>query len=171
MDYIDIYRSYAGDYFKELGISYKRTRARRVVLPMAAMMNAMQHKMGPTDIGRIFNVNHSTVLYHHKQHESKMIYQDYRSLFQVAVEKINEAAITIGNAKNAIHVLRGDNEETVKIIDAIDNESWIAIHCCIEKLIEDYGISIKTTPALEQEVGIAAKNLCTMLLRHVQLVG
>lgn len=169
MDYIDIYRSYAGDYFKELGVSYKRTRARQVVLPMGAFINAMRYKLGPTDIGKIFGIHHSTVLYHQGIHEDRMMYQDYRNFFESATNKVNEAAVSIKSSLNAIHMLRGDNEETVKIIDAIDNESWIAIECCIEKLIEDYGISIKTTPALKQEVDIAAKNLCTMLLRHIQI--
>lgn len=169
MTNLDIYREAGFEFFEELGLKYRRTRERQIVLPLAAFCNALQHKLGPTDIGRIFKVHHSTVLYHFRVHEDRMFYEDYRSLYHLANEKVQEAVLAVRRAEFAIHARYEDNEEVMKMLDVIGNESWLALDNLVEKLYEEFGIKCVSTKALSVEVDSMSKKIGNMLLRHVEL--
>jgi len=169
MNHVDIYKNFAEDYFKELGISYERTRKRQIALPMGAFASAMHHKLGPTELGRIFKVHHATIIYHQRVHDDRMMYSDYRFYYEKAVQKVQEAVAAVAKSRNAIHIANSDSDEILKLIDVIDNESWIAIDLVIEKLCDEYGLTFEKSRLLNNEIDMMSKSLCTMLLRHVQL--
>jgi hypothetical protein len=166
MTHLDIYVHASREYFAELGIKYKRTRSRTIVLPMGAFINAIKHKIGVTDIGRIFEIHHSTVLYHQGVHADRMMYKDYRDLFETACKHADQAVATARRANNAIHLA---NESDQKILSLVHEESWIAVDLLVEKLAEDFGIKIVNGGALSHDVDDMAKLLCNTLLRHIEI--
>lgn len=71
-------------FFQDINFVNDGSRRREVVLPKIAVANCLFKILGPTEIGRLLNVDHSTVLYYFRTHQSRLFYSDYKSLYEKA---------------------------------------------------------------------------------------
>jgi len=78
-------------YYNVLGITPNRTRYSEQVQCRAALMSAMRQFETTTSIGKAFNVDHSTVVYHTSKHEANMnSWLGYDRKFDIANKLCNE---------------------------------------------------------------------------------
>lgn len=85
MKYLRIAEETVEMFFKDVEFINDGSRKREVVLPKIAVANCLFKILGPTDIGRLLKVDHSTVLYYFRTHESRLLYSDYKSLYERAM--------------------------------------------------------------------------------------
>jgi len=72
-------------YYDSLGFEDKHTRDRSVVYARAAFMNIMLRTHTTLAVGKFFQLDHSTVCYHHKQHKVRKDWDDYRQYYGKAL--------------------------------------------------------------------------------------
>lgn len=78
-------------YYDVLGITPNRTRYSEQVQCRAALMSAMRQFETTMAIGKAFNVDHSTVVYHTNKHEANMnTWLGYDRKFDIANKLCNE---------------------------------------------------------------------------------
>lgn len=85
MKYLRIAEETLEMFFQDINFINDGSRRREVVLPKIAVANCLFKILGPTEIGRMLNIDHSTVLYYFKTHEGRLMYSDYKSLYERAM--------------------------------------------------------------------------------------
>ncbi len=80
------------EYYHVIGIIPNKSRHQEQVKARAAMMCAMrQFKLSTTDIGKVFDTDHSTVCHHARKHQANMDHwPGYRRNFIAAARLCNE---------------------------------------------------------------------------------
>jgi len=72
-------------YYLELGLTPNRTRMKEQVQARAAVMVALRQYTTTTAIGKLFDMDHSSVVHHCKKHDVNMVYwKGYAKMFEVA---------------------------------------------------------------------------------------
>lgn len=80
------------EYYHVIGITPDKSRHQEQVKARAAMMCAMrQFKLSTTDIGNVFDTDHSTVCHHAKKHEANLDHwPGYKKNYIAAARLCNE---------------------------------------------------------------------------------
>lgn len=73
-------------FFEGLGLVEDQSRIRPLVYARTAFANAFHKCAGPSRMGTILGRDHSSVCHYLKSHERLMIYDDYKSMYDKAVE-------------------------------------------------------------------------------------
>lgn len=89
MKYLRIAEETLQMFFKDVNFVNDGSRKRHIVLTKTAAANSLFKMLGPVQIGKLLNVNHATVLYYFKTHESRLFYSDYRFLYEKAMHANN----------------------------------------------------------------------------------
>ena len=72
-------------YYLELGLTPNRTRMKEQVQARAAVMVALRQYTTTTAIGKLFDMDHSSVVHHCKKHDANMVYwKGYAKMFEIA---------------------------------------------------------------------------------------
>jgi len=73
------------EYYITLKLYRDRTRRKEQVQARAALMSALKKYMGVTEIGRLFEMNHATIINHTKKHSfNKVSWPGYAEKYDVA---------------------------------------------------------------------------------------
>jgi len=78
-------KSLLAGYYLELGLTPSRTRMKEQVQARAAIMVALRQYTTTTAIGKLFDMDHSSVVHHCKKHDANMVYwKGYAKMFEIA---------------------------------------------------------------------------------------
>jgi|GEM_PF-4344824 hypothetical protein len=78
-------KSLLAGYYLELGLTPSRTRMKEQVQARAAVMVALRQYTTTTAIGKLFDMDHSSVVHHCKKHDANMVYwKGYAKMFEIA---------------------------------------------------------------------------------------
>lgn len=73
------------EYYITLKLYRDRTRRKEQVQARAALMSALKKYMGVTEIGRLFEMNHATIINHTKKHGfNKVSWPGYEEKYDIA---------------------------------------------------------------------------------------
>ena len=163
-----VYKVAFVEFFDQVGVEYERTRRREVVLPLAAFLSALTDKLGPTQAGRICEIHHSTVLYHRRVHEDRMLYSDYRELYNVAKVIVDKASLQLKSERNAIHSIKPGDKDFDFVRKVLGHECEVALDCLVEKLYDDFGIKVNSSMDLNEDKDFLSRLLCNTIIGHVE---
>jgi hypothetical protein len=72
-------------YYLELGLTPSKTRMKEQVQARAAIMVALREYTTTTAIGKLFGMDHSSVVHHCRKHDENIMYWDgYAKMFDIA---------------------------------------------------------------------------------------
>ena len=72
-------------YYLELGLTPNRTRMKEQVQARAAIMVALRQHTTTTAIGKLFDMDHSSVVHHCRKHNDNLLYwKGYSKMFDLA---------------------------------------------------------------------------------------
>lgn len=114
-------------YYQELNITNDKSRHRHLVEARMAFAAAFRHYFTKTDMGRVFNKNHATIIYYIKTHEILLNEPRYAQYYKAACfirgmylnnetpnqleQQVKFLEIENANLKNELHLLRNKLEE------------------------------------------------------------
>ena len=73
-------------FFDGLGLKEDQSRSRPLVYARIAFANAFHKCAGPTKMGSVLGRDHSSVIHYHKQHDKLIRYDDYKEMYNKAME-------------------------------------------------------------------------------------
>ena len=73
-------------FFDGLGLKEDQSRSRPLVYARIAFANAFHKCAGPTKMGSVLGRDHSSVIHYHKQHDKLIRYDDYKVMYNQAME-------------------------------------------------------------------------------------
>jgi hypothetical protein len=76
-------------YYKALGFEDDNTRGLKVVLARAAFMNVLLRNHTTVAVGAFFGMDHSTVCYHRRHHDTRIHWDDYGHYYNEALNAIS----------------------------------------------------------------------------------
>jgi hypothetical protein len=82
-------------FFDRLGLKENQSRSRPLVYARTAFANAFHKCAGPSKMGSVLGRDHSSVIHYLKSHDKLIRYDDYKDMYNQAVEHRN--AITNGD--------------------------------------------------------------------------
>jgi|DEB0MinimDraft_6_1074348.scaffolds.fasta_scaffold67677_1 hypothetical protein len=72
-------------YYLELGLTPSKTRMKEQVQARAAIMVALREYTTTTAIGKLFGMDHSSIVHHCRKHDANIMYWDgYAKMFDIA---------------------------------------------------------------------------------------
>ena len=118
-------KSIIKEYYHVIGLTPNKSRHQEQVKARAAMMCAMrQFKLSTTDIGKVFDTDHSTVCHHARKHDENLKHwPGYRKNYIAAARLCNEtmkykamqSKLKYVNAQlNKLNRMKKDLEETIQ---------------------------------------------------------
>lgn len=117
------------EYYRLIDIVPEKTRKQEQVKARAAMMVAMRDHMTATDIGKLFESDHSTVVHHTGNHQANMKHWlGYKANFSIAWRLCNDSLRMksyqgkLATVKLRIQHLKMYQQELEELIQSQKNE-------------------------------------------------
>ena len=82
-------------YFTRCGLHDDGSRRRELSLLRGAFANAFRSKASLLEMGKILEIDHSSVVYAHNEHSARLSYTDYRSFYKIACELRSEVDLEV----------------------------------------------------------------------------
>lgn len=105
-------------FMTRLGLADTDTRKREYALARGAFIKAYRMHASLVELGQVVGRDHSSVVHACKQHDSRMLYKDYRWAYNVACSVRDENPIEVlenPDIKSLLDEIKRLNEQTIEL--------------------------------------------------------
>ena len=122
-------------YFTRCGFDDDGSRKRELALLRGAFCNAFRSTASLTELGHLLERDHSTVVHSFKQHQSRLLYADYRHFYRIACELRNEADLEIVEDVD----LKSYEQEITRLNDLVSELSkYKELYLTLKKTFDEF---------------------------------